>query len=157
MAIKLLNLGSRHQHILSFDEDRPKPDPENPGEMLPAGPTAVVWDIVVLSSRVMGHLSDSATRFVQNSSGGTNDIRADMRPFAVAYERVRLGLKGVSNLKDDSGTALTVPLVTENIPGLGVQEVVAQSFMDKLPRPVILELSSELMKLTQATSDVLGN
>lgn len=153
--IRLLNLGERHKHVLSTDPEKDSVEVEVDGvKRKENGPTATVWELAVLSTRVMGYLADRATKFSQGQNGG---IQADIQPNLVAYDRVRLGLKGVSPLLDDDGNPIKLPLVKETIGGLGVQEVVSADFMDRIPREVILELAEKITESNRPDPALLGN
>ena len=131
MAIRTLRLNEEWEYRSKYDPDG---ETEN----------ATVFRLGTLSARIFARLQDDSTSFRKLDDGGEDDVEAKFMPNTTAYEVVRYGLRGVTNLQDDEGNAVEFMTVKKNIAGTEVQAV-----SEKVLRGIHLDVVRELAEQIQ--------
>ena len=108
------------------------------------------WILGPLDVNCRAFIGDNQTILVMDASGGNGILtRAATRNL----DAVRLGLKGVENFKDPSGSDIKLDFVDRVIGGK-VYKVVSDEFISKIPPIIVAELGDKIMELNTFNEDL---
>ncbi len=140
MAIKALNLDAEWDFTSENDPDKGKED-------------ATVWTLRTLSNRVLAYLQDRATSF---SGDDEKNVEARIMTNTMAIDIVRYGLVGVKNFSDEDGKEVAFSTTKKDIQGRKVTAV-PYSFLEVIPKAVIMEMATELQKGNELDEEDVKN
>jgi hypothetical protein len=143
MAIRALRLGSNRIHYSKYDTA------ENEAEK-------TAFELRPLHNRVVTYLRDLGTKFVPDPND-ENKIIVESQANTAAYETVRFGLAGWTNLVDpDTGEPVEFKTAEKKVSGV-VYDVVKEASMNELPPDIIRELAEEINKFNELTEEETKN